>query len=61
MIKVYLAGITEPPIVSARPVKVIPDISIDEVTDYDAIVLPGGNPGYVNLASDERVLKLVHH
>jgi 4-methyl-5(b-hydroxyethyl)-thiazole monophosphate biosynthesis len=58
-VEVYLAGITEPPIVSARGVKVIPDISIDEVTDYDAVVLPGGNPGYMNLASDERVLRLV--
>jgi len=58
-VEVYLAGIAEPPIASARGVKVVPDISIDEVTDYDAVVLPGGNPGYMNLASDERVLKLV--
>ena len=58
-VEVYLAGTTEPPIVSARGVKVIPDISINDVVDYDAVVLPGGNPGYVNLAGDERVLKLV--
>ncbi|HXY88909.1 MAG TPA: DJ-1 family glyoxalase III [Candidatus Acidoferrales bacterium] len=58
-IEVYLAGTTEPPVASARDVKVIPDILIDDVTDYDAIVLPGGNPGYMNLAGDERVLKLV--
>jgi len=58
-IEVYLAGTAEPPVASARGVKVIPDILIDDVTDYDAIVLPGGNPGYLNLAGDERVLKLV--
>jgi len=58
-VEVYLAGTTEPPVASARGVKVIPDISIDDITDYDAVVLPGGNPGYINLASDERVLKLV--
>ena len=58
-IEVYLAGTTEPPVASARGVTVIPDILIDDVTDYDAIVLPGGNPGYMNLAGDERVLKLV--
>jgi protein deglycase len=58
-VEVYLAGTTEPPVASARGVKVIPDISIDDITDYDAVVLPGGNPGYMNLAGDERVLKLV--
>jgi 4-methyl-5(b-hydroxyethyl)-thiazole monophosphate biosynthesis len=58
-VEVYLAGTTEPPVASARGVTVIPDILIDDVTDYDAIVLPGGNPGYMNLAGDERVLKLV--
>lgn len=58
-VEVYLAGTTEPPVASARGVKVIPDILIDDIEDYDAVVLPGGNPGYVNLAGDERVLKLV--
>jgi len=58
-VEVYLAGTTEPPVASARGVKVIPDILIDDVPDYDAVVLPGGNPGYMNLAGDERVLKLV--
>jgi len=66
-IEVYLAGTTDPPVASARGVKVIPDIliddvtdyDVDDVTDYDAIVLPGGDPGYMNLAGDERVLKLV--
>jgi 4-methyl-5(b-hydroxyethyl)-thiazole monophosphate biosynthesis len=58
-VEVYLAGTTEPPVASSRGVKVIPDISIDDITDYDAVVLPGGNPGYMNLAGDERVLKLV--
>ena len=58
-VEVYLAGTTEPPVASARGVKVIPDILIGDVADYDAVVLPGGNPGYVNLAGDERVLKLV--
>ena len=27
--------------------------------DFDVVVLPGGNPGFVNLGEDERVLKLV--
>jgi 4-methyl-5(b-hydroxyethyl)-thiazole monophosphate biosynthesis len=40
---------------------VVPDISIDKINagDFDAIVLPGGYPGFVNLGQDERVLNLV--
>jgi 4-methyl-5(b-hydroxyethyl)-thiazole monophosphate biosynthesis len=37
----------------------VPDLSIDDVTTYDALVLPGGSPGYVNLERDQRVLKLI--
>ena len=31
----------------------------DEVYDYDAVVLPGGMPGSVNLRDDERVINLL--
>ena len=31
----------------------------DEVYDYDAVVLPGGMPGAVNLRDDERVINLL--
>jgi 4-methyl-5(b-hydroxyethyl)-thiazole monophosphate biosynthesis len=58
-ISVLLAGIVEPPITGGHGVRVMPDISIDEITDYDALVLPGGNPGYINLEQDQRVLKLI--
>jgi len=58
-ISVLLAGIAEPPITGGHGVRVMPDTSIDSITDYDALVLPGGNPGYINLEHDQRVLKLV--
>jgi 4-methyl-5(b-hydroxyethyl)-thiazole monophosphate biosynthesis len=58
-ISVTLAGIAEPPITGGHGIKVTPDLSIDEVNAYDAIVLPGGNPGYVNLERDQRVLELI--
>jgi len=40
---------------------VVPDASIDEIdpNEFDAVVLPGGFPGFVNLGEDERVLDLV--
>ncbi|MEO5358722.1 MAG: DJ-1/PfpI family protein, partial [Nitrospirae bacterium YQR-1] len=41
--------------------KVIPDCTLDSVNagDFDMVVLPGGMPGTLNLASDKRVTSLV--
>jgi 4-methyl-5(b-hydroxyethyl)-thiazole monophosphate biosynthesis len=58
-ILVTVAGIAEPPIAGGHGIKVTPDISIDDVKAYDALVLPGGNPGYINLERDERVIALI--
>ena len=60
-VEVVLAGLHDGPVVSARKVKVIPDMNIDSVSadDYDMIVLPGGQPGSDNLNADERVRRLV--
>ena len=58
-ISVLLAGIANGPIAGGHGIKVMPDISIDDVKAYDALILPGGNPGYLNLERDERVLKLI--
>jgi len=60
-IEVTVAGLKEGVTEGARGVKVIPDTSIDKVNaaDFDAIALPGGFPGFVNLGNDERVLTLV--
>jgi len=60
-IEVTSAGLTEGLIEGAHGVKVMPDTSTDEIKpgDFDAIVLPGGYPGFVNLGEDERVLNLV--
>jgi 4-methyl-5(b-hydroxyethyl)-thiazole monophosphate biosynthesis len=48
-ISVLLAGIADPPIVGGHGIKLMPDI----------LVLPGGNPGYLNLERDQRVLRLI--
>jgi len=44
-ISVLLAGIAPPPIEGGHGIKVVPDLSIDDVTTYDALVLPGGSLG----------------
>lgn len=58
---VTVAGLKDGLITGSHQVKVMPDCSIDQVNpdDFDAVVLPGGYPGFVNLGEDERVLKLV--
>ena len=58
-ITTVLAGISNPPIPGGHGIKVMPDASLDEIGEYDAVVLPGGNPGYLNLERDQRVLKLI--
>lgn len=58
-ISVLLAGIAPPPVEGGHGIKIMTDVSIDDVKAYDALVLPGGNPGYLNLERDQRVLKLI--
>lgn len=42
-------------------IRILPDAALDEIDpeDFDAVVLPGGYPGFVNLGEDERVLALI--
>ena len=60
-IEVTLAGLHEGPVTSARKIRVLPYVVIDEIsTDrFDMIILPGGQPGSDNLNNDARVRSLV--
>ena len=60
-IDVTAAGLKEGIINGAHGIRVTPDTLIDKVSvdDFDVIILPGGNPGFVNLGKSEKVLKLV--
>ncbi|MGB9914989.1 MAG: DJ-1 family glyoxalase III [Candidatus Bathyarchaeales archaeon] len=60
-IKVVVVGLSAEPTTGAHDVRVIPDTSIDKVRveDYDAIICPGGNPGYINLRKNATVLSMV--
>ncbi len=55
--RVVIAGLQPGPAVSARGVSINPDTTIDAVSsaDFDAIVLPGGQPGTDNLNADTRI------
>jgi len=60
-VEVVIAGLQAGAIEGGRGVKVIPDREIEGINteDFDAVVLPGGSPGYVNLGNDKRVLDAV--
>ena len=60
-VKVTVAGLTSNLIEGKHEVKVVPDKLIDDVsvTDFDAVIVPGGNPGYKNLKKDPRVIAMI--
>jgi len=60
-IDVTTAGLKEGIVNGAHGIRVTPDTLIDKVSadNFDVIILPGGNPGFVNLGKSEKVLKLV--
>jgi len=60
-VEVVTAGLAEGPVTSAHGLTVVPDSHLDAVAGerFDMVLLPGGAPGYLNLAADERVRALV--
>ena len=60
-IETSLVGLKRGIVEGAHGVKVIPDNVIDEVkiSEFDAIICPGGSPGYKHLRKDPRVIKIV--
>jgi 4-methyl-5(b-hydroxyethyl)-thiazole monophosphate biosynthesis len=60
-IKVTVAGLLSDLVEGAHNIKIMPDKAIEQVhmRDFDAIVLPGGSPGFTNLRRDERVLHII--
>jgi len=60
-IQVVVAGLKEGTLKGSRRLLLMPDVLLDQVKDeaFDAVVLPGGQPGVDNLRRDVRVLELV--
>jgi 4-methyl-5(b-hydroxyethyl)-thiazole monophosphate biosynthesis len=62
-VEVTTAALGPGPVRGAHGIEVTPDSTLDHAVAaagaYDAVVLPGGNPGYTNLAKDPRVLGLL--
>ena len=60
-IDVEVVGLAKNEVQGAHDIKIIPDSHIDEKRqeDYDAVILPGGSPGYLNLKTVKRFSKLL--
>jgi len=60
-IEVTVAGLAPNVVEGVHAIKIVSDKHIDDVNldDFDAIVVPGGNPGYKNLRNDPRVIGMV--
>ena len=60
-VDVEVIGIVKNEVQGAHDIKIIPDnfINEQEPKDYDAIILPGGSPGYINLKNNKKVLKII--
>jgi len=60
-IEVTLAGLGSSVIEGKNGLRILVDYRLDEidVKAYDALILPGGDPGYKNLANSARVLDVI--
>ena len=60
-IDVTVAGLEDGAITGSRGTRVLPDFTLDDVadTEFDMIVLPGGQPGADNLNNDKRIHNLL--
>ena len=60
-INVVIAGLSDDIIEGAHSIKIMPDTSINEIKlkNFDALVVPGGNPGYKNLRNNQKVIELI--
>ena len=60
-VDVVVAGLNTKPVYGSRGVIFLADVDLDTAlkSDYDMIVLPGGQPGVNNLQADIRVINIV--
>ena len=60
-LKVVTAGLSGITVKGSKEIKIIADELLDDINpeEFTAIVLPGGYPGYVNLAESEKLLEII--
>ena len=60
-IEVQVVSLKDEIVEGAHSVKIVSDTIIDDIKllNFDAIIIPGGNPGFINLRNDSRVIELI--
>ena len=60
-VEVTVAGLAPDLVEGAHGMKFVPDRTIEEVVvkDFDAVICPGGAPGFENLRKDYRVITMI--
>ncbi|MDD5402347.1 MAG: DJ-1/PfpI family protein, partial [Dehalococcoidales bacterium] len=60
-IEVLTAGLKPGPVTGSRGLRIVCDTVVDEMkaSALDALIIPGGYPGYVNLGKSAVVLNLI--
>ena len=60
-IEVQVVSLKDKIVEGAHYVKIVSDTIIDNIdlSNFDVIIIPGGNPGFINLRNDSRVIKLI--
>jgi len=60
---VVTAGLKEGLQEGSHRIKMMPDSALDNIRpdEFDAVVLPGGAPGFINLKNDERVMRILQN
>jgi len=60
-LEVVLVGLPGSIVKGRSNIKVISDKKIEDINpkDFDAVVLPGGDPGYINLGRSQKVLDML--
>ena len=60
-VDIQIAALEPGPVPSARDVKIVPDVTLEEVlgSHFDLIILPGGIDSTETLASDDRVISML--
>jgi protein deglycase len=60
-VEVVTASLIGAIVTGSHDIKIVADTSLDKIEPdkFDAIILPGGFPGFKNLGEDERILKIL--
>ncbi|MEE9323825.1 MAG: DJ-1 family glyoxalase III [Candidatus Aenigmarchaeota archaeon] len=61
-LEVVLAGLPGTIVKGRSGIKIVADAKIEDVNpkDFDCLLLPGGNPGYVNLGRSKKVFDIIN-